>query len=121
MFETTSKQLFVRLISACTIMCGLGYYCPNLDANNVWKLVISAFLIVLADVLLALLIGVHETALGRFCVALISSILIIYISQFIIPGFFISFKLSITGALIYTGISAILPTNEVSKERVSIA
>ena len=87
----------------------LAAFTPNFNISSFPILLLSSLVIVILDYLLSLITGVNDTIYGRGIVSFLSSAIIIYITQFIVIGYYISIPSSIIAALIYATISSFIP------------
>ena len=104
-----SKQLLIRYISALTILWITTYFTPNFNMSSFPGLIISAFIIIILDYLVATITGIHDIPLYRAIVSLVACAVILYMTQFLVPGYYISIFSTIIAATIYGVIQFNLP------------
>jgi len=110
--ETNSlrfKQLIIRYISALTILWITTYFTPNFNMSAFPGLLISAFMIILLDYLVATITGIHDIPIYRAIVSLVACAVILYMTQFLVSGYYISIFSTIIAATIYGVIQYNLP------------
>lgn len=103
------KQMAIRFFSALIIFFATAYMAPNFNTESAHLLVLCAFVTVVLDYLVATVTEIHDIPFGRAIVGFVSATLIIYMSQFIIRGYYISMMSSIIAAAIYGLIDYYLP------------
>ncbi len=103
------KQMAIRFFSALIIFFATAYMAPNFNTESAPILVLCAFVTVVLDYLVATVTEIHDIPFGRLVVGFVSATLIIYMSQFIIRGYYISMMSSIIAAAIYGIIDYYLP------------
>lgn len=106
---TRFEQNLTRLFISMSIFVFTVFLTPNFNIDNIYILLISSLFIVIIDYLAATITGIHDYPMGRGIVGFFSAIVIIYATQFFIPGYTISIVSSIIAALIYSIIDYILP------------
>lgn len=106
------KQLVVRYISALSILAITTLFTPNFSITSFPTLLLSAFVIILLDYMVATITGIHDSPSGRTIVGFVSCAIILYATQFIVAGYYISVFSSIIAALIYGTIDGFLPNKE---------
>ena len=104
-----TKQMAIRFFSAIVIFFATAYMAPNFNTESAPILVLCAFVTVVLDYLVATVTEIHDIPFGRAIVGFVSATLIIYMSQFIIRGYYISMLSSIIAAAIYGVIDYYLP------------
>ncbi|MEG1363061.1 MAG: phage holin family protein [Clostridia bacterium] len=94
-------QFIYRFIVSISIFATTVYFTPNFNISSFPILILSAIVIVLLDYIISILTGIHDIPLGRGFVGFASAVIIIYLTQFIVPGYYISIFSSLVAALIY--------------------
>lgn len=107
--KVRTKQMAIRFLSAVIIFFSTAYMAPNFNSEGYPILTLCAFVTVVLDYLVATVTEIHDTPIGRAIVGFVSATLIIYMSQFIIKGYYISIMSSIIAAAIYGLIDYYLP------------
>lgn len=103
------KQMIIRYLSALVIFFTTAYMAPNFSNESAAILILCAFVTVVLDYLVSTVTEIHDLPFGRAVVGFVSATLIIYMSQFIIRGYYISMMSSIIAAAIYGLIDYYLP------------
>lgn len=106
------NQNITRLFVSISIFVFTVFLTPNFNIDNIYILLISSLFIVIVDYLVATITGIHDYPMGRGVVGFFSAIVIIYATQFFIPGYYISLISSIIAAAIYSLVDFILPNTK---------
>lgn len=106
------KQLILRYITALFVFFTTAFFAPNFHFEDSWILALSAFVTVIVDYLVATVTGIHDSPLGRGIVGFVSATLIIYMTQFILRGYYITILSSLIAALIYGVIDYYIPNKD---------
>lgn len=105
------KQLIVRFITSIAILGTTAMFAPNFNFESFPILILSALTIVILDYMVSVITGIHDSPLGRGIVGFVSATIIIYMTQFIVKGYYISILSSIIAAAIYAIIDYFLPND----------
>lgn len=106
------KQFLLKYISSTAVLSLTTIFTPNFHIESFPILLLSSLIIILLDYMLGIITDVHDTLYGRGIISFVSAAIIIYITQFIVIGYYISIPSSIIAALIYGVISSFIPDNE---------
>lgn len=106
------KQLIIRYITSIAILGTTAAFAPNFNFESFPTLLLAAFAIVILDYMVATVTGIHDSPTGRGIVGFVAATVIIYMTQFIVSGFYISILSSIIAALIYAVIDYFIPNEE---------
>lgn len=103
------KQLIIKYISSTAVLALTILFTPNFEISSFPALLLSAFVIVVLDYLVSTITGIHDSPFGRGLVGFVSATLIIYLTQFLVAGYYISVLSSIIAALIYGVLDSFIP------------
>lgn len=106
------KQLTIRYITSIAVFGTTAAFAPNFNFESFPTLLLAAFAIVVLDYLVATVTGIHDSPTGRGIVGFVAATVIIYMTQFIVSGYYISILSSIIAALIYGIIDYFIPNEE---------
>lgn len=106
------KQLIIRFITAIAVFGTTAFFAPNFNFESFPILILAAFTVVILDYMVATITGIHDSPFGRGIVGLVSASVIIYMTQFIVAGYYISILSSIIAALIYGVIDYFIPNED---------
>lgn len=102
------SQMLIRLLTSISIFAVTVFFTPNFNLSSFPILIISAIVIILLDYIMSIITGIHDIPLGRGLVGFTSAAIIIYVTQFIVDGYYISITSSIIAAAIYGIIDSML-------------
>ena len=97
------------MIAAAVVLAITAFFTPGFTINNIWSLVIAAVVLTILDYLIVKLTNLHASPFGKGFVGFILSAVILYVTQFFVAGYSISWLSAIIGALIYGIIDYIMP------------
>ena len=106
---STAWQIIGRMIAAAVVLAIIAFFTPGFTINNIWSLVIAAIVLTILDYLIVKLTNLHASPFGKGFVGFILSAVILYVTQFFVAGYSISWLSAIIGALIYGIIDYIMP------------
>lgn len=107
-----TKQLIIKYITSVIILGVTAIFAPNFNFESFPILLLSAFVIVILDYLVSTLTCIHDEPFGRSVVGFVSFTIIIYMTQFIVCGYYITILSSIIAAAIYGIIDYFIPNKE---------
>lgn len=102
-------QIVGRFIVAAIILGVTAFFTPNFEINNIWSLALAAIVLSVMDYLIVKFTGLHAMAFGKGFVGFILAVVTLYVTQFIVAGYSITWLAAIIGALVYGVIDYILP------------
>ena len=106
---STAWQIVGRLIAAAIILAITAFFTPGFQINNFWSLAIAAVVLTVLDYLIVKFTGLHASPFGKGFVGFILSVIILYVTQYFVAGYSISWVAAIIGALIYGVIDYFIP------------
>lgn len=106
---STVGQVIGRLVTASIVLAITAFFTPGFSINNIWTLVISAIVLTLIDYLIVKFTGLEATPFGKGFVGFILAAVTLYVTQYFVVGYTISWIAAIIGALIYGIIDYIIP------------
>lgn len=109
--DTTStfSQIIGRVLTASIVLAITAFFTPGFSINNIWTLAISAVVLTLIDYLIVKFTGLEATPFGKGFVGFILAAVTLYVTQYFVAGYTISWIAAIIGALIYGIIDYIIP------------
>ena len=104
-------HFIIRLIVGAIVLGVTAALTPGFRIASIWTLLIAAAVIALLDYLAQRVLGVDATPFGRGISGFIVAAVIIYVTQFIIPGLGYSVTVigALLGALVYGLVDLIIP------------
>lgn len=109
---STVLQVVGRLIAAAIVLAITAFFTPGFTINNIWTLVIAAVVLTVIDYLVTKFTGLHASPFGKGFVGFALAAITLYVTQFFVAGYSISWIAAIIGALIYGVIDYFLPGNQ---------
>lgn len=106
---STIGQILGRLLAASVILAITAFFTPGFQINNIWSLVIAAVVLTLLDYLIVKFTGLHASPFGKGFVGFVLSVVVLYVTQYFVAGYSISWMAAIIGALIYGIIDYFIP------------
>lgn len=105
-------QIIGRLVGAAIVLAITAFFTPGFTINNFWTLVIAAVVLTVIDYLIVKFTGLHASPFGKGFVGFALAAITLYVTQFFVAGYSISWMAAIIGALIYGVIDYFLPGNQ---------
>lgn len=109
---STAWQIIGRLVGADIVLAITAFFTPGFTINNFWTLVIAAVVLTVIDYLIVKFTGLHASPFGKGFVGFALAAITLYVTQFFVAGYSISWMAAIIGALIYGVIDYFLPGNQ---------
>ena len=109
---STAWQLIGRMIAAAVVLAITAFFTPGFTINNIWTLIIAAIVLTVIDYLVTKFTGLHASPFGKGFVGFALAAITLYVTQFFVAGYSISWMAAIIGALIYGVIDYFLPGNQ---------
>ena len=109
---STAWQIIGRLVGAAIVLAITAFFTPGFTINNFWTLVIAAVVLTVIDYLIVKFTGFHSSPFGKGFVVFALAAITLYVTQFFVAGYSISWMAAIIGALIYGVIDYFLPGNQ---------
>ena len=105
----TIGQIIGRFIVAAIILGITAFFTPGFSINNIWALAIATIILSVMDYLIVKFTGLHSSAFGKGFVGFLLAVITLYLTQYFVAGYSISWMAAIIGALIYGVIDYIMP------------
>ena len=106
---STVWQIVGRLVGAAIVLAITTFFTPGFSINNIWTLAIAAVVLTAIDYLITKFTGLHASPFGKGFVGFALAAITLYVTQFFVAGYSISWVAAIIGALIYGVIDYFLP------------
>lgn len=106
---STIWQIVGRLIAAAVILAVTAFFTPGFQINNFWSLALAAVVLTVLDYLIVKFTGLHASPFGKGFVGFVLSVVVLYVTQYFVAGYSISWMAAIIGALIYGIIDYFIP------------
>ena len=102
-------QIIGRLVTAAIVLGITAFFTPGFSINNIWTLAIAAIVLTVMDFLIAKFTGLHASPFGKGFIGFALAAVVLYVTQFFVAGYSISWMAAIIGALIYGVIDYFIP------------
>ena len=109
---STVWQVVGRLVAAAIVLAITAFFTPGFTINNFWTLIIAAIVLTVIDYLVIRFTGLHASPFGKGFVGFVLAAIILYVTQFFVAGYTISWMAAIIGALIYGVVDYFIPGNQ---------
>lgn len=109
---STVWQIVGRLVGAAIVLAITAFFTPGFSINNIWTLIIAAIVLTVIDYLIVKFTGLHASPFGKGFVGFALAAITLYVTQFFVAGYSISWIAAIIGALIYGVIDYFIPGNQ---------
>lgn len=106
---STVWQIVGRLVSAAIVLAITAFFTPGFQINNIWTLIAAAVVLTVIDYLIVKFTGLHASSFGKGFVGFVLSAIVLYVTQYFVAGYTISWMAAIVGALIYGVVDYFLP------------
>lgn len=110
--SSTLGQIVWRLVTSAVVLAITAFFTPGFSINNIWTLAIAAIVLTAMDYLITKFTGLHASSFGRGFVGFVLAVATLYIAQFFVAGYTISWVAAIVGALIYGVVDYFIPGNQ---------
>lgn len=105
----TAWQIIGRLVVSAIVLGITAFFTPGFSINNIWSLAIAAIVLTVMDYLIVKFTGLHASPFGKGFVGFVLAAITLYVTQFFVAGYSISWIAAIIGALIYGVIDYFIP------------
>lgn len=109
---STVWQVVGRLVTAAVVLAITAFFTPGFTINNIWTLAIAAIVLAIVDYLVIKFTGLHASPFGKGFVGFALAAIVLYVTQFFVAGYSISWMAAIIGALIYGVVDYFIPGNQ---------
>lgn len=106
---STVWQILGRLITAAVVLGITAFFTPGFEINNFWALAIAAVVLTVIDYLITRITGLQASPFGKGFVGFVLSVVVLYVTQYFVAGYTISWMAAIIGALIYGIVDYFIP------------
>lgn len=105
----TAWQIIGRLVVAAIVLGVTAFFTPGFSINNIWSLGLAAIVLTVMDYLITKFTGLHASPFGKGFVGFVLAVITLYVTQYFVAGYSISWMAAIIGALIYGVIDYFIP------------
>ena len=108
----TAWQIIGRLVVSAIVLGITAFFTPGFSIDNIWTLAIAAIVLTIVDYLISRFTGLDASPFGKGFVGFALAAVTLYVIQFFVAGYTISWIAAIIGALIYGVVDYFIPGNE---------
>ena len=109
---STALQIIGRLVVAAIVLGVTAFFTPGFSINNIWSLGLAAIVLTVMDYLIIKFTGLHASPFGKGFVGFVLAVITLYVTQYFVAGYSISWMAAIIGALIYGVIDYFIPDEQ---------
>ena len=109
---STFGQIVGRLVTAAIVLAVTAFFTPGFTINNIWTLAIAAIVLTVIDYLIVKFTGLQASPFGKGFVGFVLAAVTLYVTQFFVAGYSISWMAAIIGAVIYGIVDYIIPGDQ---------
>ena len=102
-------QVVGRIIAAAVVLAITAFFTPGFTINNIWALAIATLVLAVMDYAIAKFTGIQASPFGKGFIGFALAAIILYVTQFFVAGYSISWMAAIVGALIYGVVDYFIP------------
>ena len=106
---STITQIIGRFIAAAIVLAITAFFTPGFEIANFWSLAIAAIVLTIVDYLVTRFTGIQASPFGKGFVGFVLSVIVLYVTQYFVAGYSISWLSAIIGAVIYGIVDYFLP------------
>lgn len=106
---STVWQIVGRLITAAIVLAITAFFTPGFTINNIWALAAATIVLTVIDFLITRFTGLHASSFGKGFVGFVLAAVVLYVTQYFVAGYTISWIAAIIGALVYGVVDYFLP------------
>lgn len=102
-------QLIWRFVTSGIILAITAFFTPGFTIASIWALILASIVLTVIDYIITTFTGLHASSFGRGFVGFILAVITLYITQYFVVGYSISWIAAIIGALIYGVVDYFVP------------
>ena len=107
--DSTVWQIVGRLVTAAIVLAITAFFTPGFSISNFWALAAAAIVLTVIDYLIVKFTGLHASSFGKGFVGFVLSAVVLYVTQYFVAGYTISWIAAIIGAIVYGVVDYFFP------------
>lgn len=107
--KSTVWQIVGRLVTAGIVLAITAFFTTGFQINSFWALAAAAIVLTIIDYLITKFTGLHASSFGKGFVGFVLSAVVLYVTQYFVAGYTVSWIAAIIGALVYGVVDYFLP------------
>jgi len=108
----TVWQIIGRFITAAIVLAITAFFTPGFTINSIWALAAATIVLTVIDFLITKFTGLHASSFGKGFVGFVLAAVVLYVTQYFVAGYTISWIAAIIGALVYGVVDYFLPGDQ---------
>lgn len=105
----TVGGIITRLITSAIVLGVTAFFTPGFEISSLWTLAVAAVVLTVIDYLVNMVLGVNVGPFGKGISGFIVAAVILYVTQYFVSGYSISWIAAIVGAIIYGIVASFVP------------
>ncbi len=110
--SSTVWQIVGRMIGAAVVLAITAFFTPGFTINSIWALAIATVVLTIMDYLIVKFTGINASPFGKGFVGFVLAAITLYVTQYFVVGYSISWIAAIIGAVIYGIVDYLIPGNQ---------
>ena len=106
---STIWQIIGRLITSAIVLGITAFFTPGFRIDSFWALALAAVVLTIMDYLIIRFTGLHASSFGKGFVGFVLSAVVLYLTQYFVAGYTVSWVAAIIGALVYGVVDYFMP------------
>jgi len=106
---STIGQMIWRFVAAAVVLAITAFFTPGFSINNFWSLALAAIVLTVIDYLIVKFTSLQATPFGKGFVGFVLAAVVLYVTQYFVAGYSISWMAAIIGAIIYGIVDYFIP------------
>jgi len=102
-------HFLIRLVVGAVVLAVTAFLTPGFTISGIWSLIIGAIVLAILDYVAYKFFGTSASPFGRGITGFILSAVIIYLTQFFVAGFSVTWWAALLGALVYGIVDMVIP------------
>ena len=107
--QNSFAGVVLRFITSAVILAITAFFTPGFTISNIWALALAAVVLTVIDYLISRFTGLHASTFGKGFIGFVLAAIVLYITQYFVAGYSISWIAAIIGALIYGVVDYFVP------------
>lgn len=107
--KSTVWQIVGRLITSAIVLSITAFFTPGFQISNLWALAAATIVLTVIDYLITKFTGLHASSFGKGFVGFVLAAVTLYLTQYFVAGYTVSWMAAIVGALVYGVVDYFLP------------
>lgn len=101
--------VITRFITSAIVLAVTAFFTPGFEIASFWTLIVAAVVLTLIDYLVNTIVGNNLGTFGNGILSFAVCGIMLYVTQFFVAGYSISWLSAIVGAIIYGIVASLVP------------